>query len=94
MDGSVQKERNRLRVTVQLINVGDGVLRWAETFDEKVMNVFQVEDSISGRVAAAVKKKLTRSDRRVWAKRYTSIAEAHEAYLTGRYFFAKQTKKT
>jgi DNA-binding winged helix-turn-helix (wHTH) protein/tetratricopeptide (TPR) repeat protein len=93
LDGSVRKAGKRLRLTLQLVNVGDGVLAWAEKFDEKFTNIFAVEDSISEQVAKALAPKLTGEERRLLAKRYTENAEAYEAFLRGRYFFDKRTSK-
>jgi DNA-binding winged helix-turn-helix (wHTH) protein/tetratricopeptide (TPR) repeat protein len=91
LDGSVQKAGRRIRVTVQLVNVADGVVLWAEKFDEKFTDIFTVEDSISEQVAKALALKLTGKEKRLLAKRYTENAEAYEAYLKGRYFFEKRT---
>ena len=91
LDGSLQKSDGRIRVTVQLLNVGDGVLRWAEKFDEKFTDIFGVEDSISERVASTLAVKLTGDEKKLLAKRYTENTNAYEAYLKGRYFFEKRT---
>ncbi len=91
LDGSVRKSGKRLRLTLQLVNVGDGALVWAEKFDEKFTNIFAVEDSISEQVAKALAPRLTGEERRLLAKRYTENAEAYEAFLRGRYFFDRRT---
>lgn len=91
LDGSVQKSGKRIRVTVQLVNVDDAALRWAEKFDEKFTDIFAVEDSISEHVAKALAPKLTGEEKRFLAKRYTDNADAYEAYLKGRYFLEKRT---
>ena len=91
LDGSVRRSGKRIRVTVQLVNVGDGVLVWAERFDEKFTDIFGVEDSISEQVAKALGPKLTGEEKRLLGKRYTESTEAYEAYLKGRYFLDKWT---
>lgn len=91
LDGSVQRSGKRIRVTVQLVNVGDGVLLWAEKFDEKFTDIFAVEDSISEQVSKALVPRLTGKEKRALAKRYTQSPEAYEAYLKGRYFLEKRT---
>ena len=91
LDGSVQKSRKRIRVTVQLVNVSDGALLWAEKFDEKFTDIFAVEDSISEQVAKALAPKLSGEEKRLIAKRYTENTEAYEAFLKGRYFLEKRT---
>jgi DNA-binding winged helix-turn-helix (wHTH) protein/TolB-like protein/Flp pilus assembly protein TadD len=91
LDGSVRRSGKRIRVTVQLVNVGDGGLVWAERFDEKFTDIFAVEDSISEQVAKALGPKLTGEEKRLLGKRYTENSEAYEAYLKGRYFLDKRT---
>ena len=91
LDGSVRRSGKRIRVTVQLVNVGDGRLVWAERFDEKFTDIFAVEDSISEQVAKALGPKLTGEEKRLLGKRYTENTEAYEAYLKGRYFLDKRT---
>ncbi len=91
LDGSVRRSGKRIRVTVQLVNVGDGGLVWAERFDEKFTDIFAVEDSISEQVAKALGPKLTGEEKRLLGKRYTENTEAYEAYLKGRYFLDKRT---
>jgi DNA-binding winged helix-turn-helix (wHTH) protein/tetratricopeptide (TPR) repeat protein len=91
LEGSLQKLRRRIRVTVQLLTVDDGVLRWAEKFDEKFTDIFEVEDSISEQVAKALAPKLTGEDKKLLTKRYTESPRAYEAYLRGRYFLEKRT---
>jgi DNA-binding winged helix-turn-helix (wHTH) protein/tetratricopeptide (TPR) repeat protein len=91
LDGSIRKSGKRMRLTVQLVHVGDAVVRWAEKFDEKFTNIFAVEDSISEQVAKALEPRLTGEDRRLLTKRYTESFHAFEAYLRGRYFLEKRS---
>ena len=85
VDGSLRRSGNRLRVTAQLLSVGEGVSRWVEQFDEDSTDALQIEDSISDQVANALLPRLTRNEQRQLSKRGTSSAEAFEFYLHGRY---------
>jgi TolB-like protein/Tfp pilus assembly protein PilF len=85
VDGSIRRVGNRIRVTAQLLNVNEGVTRWAEHFDEDSTDVLQIEDSISEKVATALLPQLTRDEQRQLSKRGTDSSEAFEAYLRGRY---------
>src|SRR6185503_253319 len=91
LDGSVQKTRKRIRVTIQLVRVIDDVLLWADKFDEDFTGILAVEDSISEQVANAITPKLTGEEKRALSKRFTESTEAYEAYLKGRYFLEKRT---
>ncbi|HYP25608.1 MAG TPA: winged helix-turn-helix domain-containing protein [Blastocatellia bacterium] len=91
LEGTVQRVNDRVRVTVQLINVRDGEPLWADRFDEKFTSVFAVQDSISEQVAQALELKLNSDERRQLVKRYTENAEAYQAYVRGVFFWNKRT---
>jgi DNA-binding winged helix-turn-helix (wHTH) protein/tetratricopeptide (TPR) repeat protein len=91
LDGSVQKSRTRIRVTVQLVRVGDGGLMWGDKFEERFADIFAVEDSISEQVAKALEPRLTVDDKKAITRRYTQSVEAYDAYLKGRFFFDKRS---
>jgi TolB-like protein/Tfp pilus assembly protein PilF len=84
LDGSIQREGNRLRVTVRLINVADGSQLWSERFDEPQDDVFAVQDSIADRVIGALALRLTDSDRRRMDRYRTGDAQANHLYVLGR----------
>ncbi len=91
LEGSIRRDGENLRVTVQLVRVEDGTPLWAEKFDDRLTNILKIEDSMSGRVAARLLPKLTGEDRAVLAKRYTDNIEAYTEYLKGRLFWNKRT---
>ena len=93
LDGSIQRMGERIRVTARLVSVRDGSLLWADNFDESFTDIFKVEDSISGKVAAALALKLSGEQQKRLMKRYTEDAEAYRLYLKGRYFWNKRTEK-
>ena len=85
IDGNIRRAGDTLRVTVQLLQVSEGAIRWAGRFDEKLMDVLRLEDSISEQVAGALIPQLTGEEQEQLAKRGTEDAAAFEAYLRGRY---------
>jgi DNA-binding winged helix-turn-helix (wHTH) protein/tetratricopeptide (TPR) repeat protein len=89
LNGIIQLMDGRIRVTVQLINVEDGAPVWAEKFDEKFSNVFDVQDTISDLVVEALTLKLTSAQRLLLRKRFTRNSQAYRYYLKGRYFWSK-----
>lgn len=93
LDGNVQRIDQQIRVTVQLISVGDGSLLWGGTFDEKFTDVFRVQDAIAEQAVASLELQLTGEDRRLMTKRYTTNPEAHYAYVRGRFFWNKRTSE-
>lgn len=62
MDGRIQRIGQIVRVSVQLLRVDDGTAMWADRFDDYYTNIFQLQDSISEKVANALKMKLSETD--------------------------------
>ena len=93
LEGNLQKSGDRIRVTARLIRVADGRSMWSGTFDEKFTDVFQVEDAIAEKVAAALQLQLSDEDRQRLTKRYTQNAEAYQLYLKGRFYWNKYTEE-
>jgi serine/threonine protein kinase/Tfp pilus assembly protein PilF len=85
LDGNILKTENRIRVSVQLLNVAEQSTVWAERFDEDYTDVLSLEDSISKRVAESLVPRLSTVEAENLAKRATDKPEAYEAYLKGRY---------
>lgn len=93
LDGRIQREADRVRLTVQLIRVRDGVQLWGETFDREFTNIFALEDALSERVAQSIRLQLTGEETRRFNKRSTQRPDAYEAYVKGLYFWNKRTDK-
>lgn len=92
LEGKLQHVEDQIRVTVQLVTVGDGSVVWSGSFDEKFTNLFGVQDAISEQVARKlVPLGLTGDAKSRLAKRSTKNVEAHHAYVTGRYLWNKRT---
>lgn len=91
LDGKIQRAGARVRVTVQLVRVRDGVPLWAGTFDEKLTDVFALQDSISEQLLGSLKVTLNREERDMLRRRYTSNVEAAEANAKAHYFMNKGT---
>ncbi|MEO6393335.1 MAG: winged helix-turn-helix domain-containing protein [Pyrinomonadaceae bacterium] len=87
LDGRVQRSGDRIRLTVQLLRVSDGMPLWGETFDEKFTDVFAVEDRISESVVRALLPTLSELQRQQLNKHYTENTEAFQSYIRGRYYW-------
>src|SRR5262249_35281624 len=67
----------------------DGVPLWAGEFNEKITDVFAVQDSISEQVSHALVVKLTTDEKLRLSKHYTDNIEAYQLYLIGRQHWGK-----
>ncbi|CAN5399199.1 hypothetical protein BH10ACI2_BH10ACI2_17180 [soil metagenome] len=91
LDGRIRRFGERLRISLQLLDVKAGSAIWAGQFDELLTDVLELEDAISGQVAAALIPQLTGEDRQKLAKRGTNNPQAYEAYLKGRFHWNQFT---
>jgi DNA-binding winged helix-turn-helix (wHTH) protein/TolB-like protein/Flp pilus assembly protein TadD len=92
LEGTVQRVGDRVRVTVQLINVQNGQTLWSDRFDEKFTGVFAVQDAISEQVAQALKLRLTADERKHLTRRPTENPDAYQAYARGLFFWNRRTE--
>ena len=90
LDGKIQSVDNKLRVTVQLLDVHDGSTIWSETFDTDRAGVFELQDAIAGRIARSLSLRLTSIGRNTDASR-SQNPEAYALYLRGRFHWNRRT---
>jgi DNA-binding winged helix-turn-helix (wHTH) protein/TolB-like protein/Tfp pilus assembly protein PilF len=88
LDGTLQTSGDTIRVNARLVRVSDGKQLWASQFDKKFTDIFGVQDSISERVATALRIRLTNKGNR----RYTENVEAYELYMKGRFHALRLTR--
>ena len=91
VEGNIQRVADRIRVTVQLVNVTNGAQLWSRQFDEQLTDMLGVEDAISTKVTSSLATELTDQEQTQLAKRYTTNPEAYQAYLKARYYYTKGT---
>jgi adenylate cyclase len=58
VEGSVQKSRDRVRITAQLIDANTGHHVWADRYDRDLKDIFALQDEITMKIMAAVGVKL------------------------------------
>lgn len=91
LSGRITKAGDQVRVTVQLVDIVDNSLLWADKLDHSFTDVFTYEDLISERVARALNLKLTGEQIDRLTKRHTVNSVAYWAYLKGRYYWGKRS---
>jgi DNA-binding winged helix-turn-helix (wHTH) protein/tetratricopeptide (TPR) repeat protein len=84
LTGNFQRVGQRVRISLQLVDVSDGRALWGEIFDEELSNIFAVQDSISSQVAERLVPHLSREERGVLTKQHTDNIEADQLYWKGR----------
>lgn len=87
LEGSIQKQGDRVRISARLLSVEDQATLWSDTFDERVSDLLDLQDAICERIVGRLAPQLDRSH---VARRHTS-PEAYQAYLEGRLFMGRHT---
>ena len=83
LEGSVQRSAGKLRVSVNLLRVGDGSSIWAESFDVPASEVFEVQDAVADAVVSRLRLHLNPNQRDLLKKRFTQNAEAYQEFVVG-----------
>jgi DNA-binding winged helix-turn-helix (wHTH) protein/Flp pilus assembly protein TadD len=93
LSGYIETFPDRVRVTVQLVHVGDESLLWADTFEERPQRIFTLEDEIAKRIAQWMSVRLSREPEMRQTRPDTENPKAYQLYLEGRYFWNKRTEE-
>ena len=92
LEGSVRKSGNRIRATVQLINVADGCHLWSERYESDLSDIFAIHENISRAVQRSLQRDILGDPPgSVATKRPLGIA-AYGEYLQGRFQWKKRTE--
>lgn len=84
LEGSVRKSGERLRITLQLIDVGTQEHAWSETYTRQMDDVFEIQSEIAERTARALRVELKVEERAAIQQPATRDVVAYEQFLRGR----------
>jgi DNA-binding winged helix-turn-helix (wHTH) protein/TolB-like protein len=90
LEGSLQRNNGRTRVTLRLLDIAQGTQLWAGKFDEADADVFKLQDTISRQVAETLFLNLTQNEKALLTRRQTTNPEAYAFYLKGNYLWSKR----
>ena len=105
LEGSVRKSGNRVRISVQLVNVADGYHLWSETYDRTLDDIFALQDDIAQSVVKELRTALlgVESDSKASGEARAAVAaaargrgsnpEAHRFYLQARFLSERRSRE-
>ena len=93
LEGSVRKSGNRIRVTVQLINVADGCHLWSERYEGELTDIFAIHEEIAIAVQRALQTQMIDGERPSPSRPRRHQLEAYNHYLQGRFLWKKRTEQ-
>ena len=93
VEGSVRRENDRVRITVQVIDVRDRTHTWAENYEQQLSGILELQTEIAGLITRSLALKLLDDDAPQVGAAETTNEAAYEAYLKGRYFREQITER-
>jgi TolB-like protein len=93
IEGTVQRQENKMRISVQLIRALNEGHVWSEVYDREWKDIFDVQSDIAQRIAEELKTVLTPEEKELVEKSQTENPEAYNLYLQGRFFWFKRTEE-
>ena len=93
LEGSVRRDRNRLRITAQLIQVKDQSHLWAQEYDRSSQDIIALQDDVAAGVTQEIQARWAIETRGHPVRHQPANAEAYDAYLRGRYSLNRRTEE-
>lgn len=95
VEGSVRQAGDRVRLSVQLVSARDGHTLWAERFDDRLDDLFDLQDRIAAKVAGQVAPHLRAAEIARARRRAPKDRSAYELTLTALpYFWSHRREQT
>ena len=92
LDGTVQRDGDRVRVTALLIRSSNGRTFWSGKFDGSYGDTFDLQEAISTQLTSALVPNIEPSVKGRANPNPTQNADAYRAYVSGLYFWNKRGK--
>lgn len=91
LEGSALQVDGRVRITVRLIDGRSGRLIWTQAYEDDLRDVLALQKRVARSVTDEIGVELTGEEDALLSNATAVTAEAYDAYLRGRYWFAKWT---
>jgi TolB-like protein len=92
LEGSVRKAGEQVRINAQLIDATTDHHLWAERYDGKMDNIFDLQDKITQKIVAALAVKLAEGEQKHLSSRETNSIAAYDAFLKGVDYLNRQSR--
>jgi eukaryotic-like serine/threonine-protein kinase len=88
LEGSVRRDGEQLKVTVQLVDTRDDRVLWSRTYDRAFRDVFAVQERLARDIVSALSVRLEQNGMPArLVERGTEDLEAYQLYLKGRFLY-------
>jgi tetratricopeptide (TPR) repeat protein len=93
VEGSVVREGNRVRITVQLIDGKTDRHLWTESYERQIQSILTLQSNVAQAIAEEIKIALPPEERALLTRNNSVNPEAYEAYLKGRHFWELRSRE-
>ena len=90
LEGSVQRDQNRVRINAQLIDAESGAHLWADRFEQDVADLFKLQDQVVARLANTLGYELVRAEATKGAR--STNPDANDLFMRGLALFNEQSQ--
>jgi len=94
LEGTVRKHGYRVRITAQLIDTSTGGHIWADRFDGRLEDIFDLQDQVTASVAGAIAPKLEQAEIARVKRKPTESLDAYDYFLRGMASLHQGTKES
>ena len=93
LEGSVRRAGDRVRINAQLIDASNGAHIWADRFDGKLEDVFDLQDRVTERIAGALEPRIRSAEIERSRRKPTESMRAYDYFLRALAEFHKTLKE-
>jgi TolB-like protein/class 3 adenylate cyclase/tetratricopeptide (TPR) repeat protein len=93
LEGSVRKSGGKVRITGQLIDAATGVHLWADRFDGKLDDIFELQDQVTSSVVGAIAPRVEQAEIERAKSKPTTNLQAYDHFLQGMARFNQATRQ-
>jgi non-specific serine/threonine protein kinase len=93
LTGSMRRAGTRLRINAQLVDTQTDFPLWSERYDREMKDVFEVQDEIARKIAAALRITLTPQEQEALAAKPTDNLQAYDLFLRGKSYARRWTRQ-
>ena len=84
LEGTVRRDGNQVRVSIELIDAGNDHTVWADSYDRDLTDIFAIQSEVAQTIAGKLSATLSPAEKKTIEAKPTDNLEAYDLYLRGR----------
>ncbi len=91
VEGSVRRYGDKVQINVQLVQASTDLQLWGKSYEQDLRDIMTLQNTAARAIADEIQIKLTPQEQARLSRNEPVDPAAHEAYLTGRFYWNKRT---